>query len=288
VSSEGPEKGVSALKTWHKVAIALGAVGFAGVVVPRYLWFRRTRFPQPCERGALEAADHHELAIAHMRRGHKRLVVTAHGLLRSMNDHNMVSIARALAEHFDVIAFDFPGHGASPGVCAASFANAAQDLRRVIDHGRALGYERIGVIGYSMGAAAAILAAAEGAPVDAVVSVSCPGSLPQGVGLSGQLSTWPWRWWARLMGTRVTPRLDLGPLPVERVGQVAPIPLLIVHCGLDTLVRREGSETLFAVARPPKDYLYVPGALHAMPTASAAQIVTWLGERIPGSQSVRL
>ncbi len=269
------------LKTWHKLAIALGAVGLAGIVFPRYLWFRRARFPQPYGRGVLGAEDHPELAITHLSRGHKRLIVAAHGLLRSMSDHNMIAMAQALAEHFDVITFDFPGHGASAGVSTASFASAAQDLRRVIDHGHGLSYQRVGVIGYSMGAAAAILAAAEGAPVDAVVSVSCPGSLPRAATTKGQFATWPWRWWARLMGTRLAPKLELGPLPIERVGRVSPIPLLIVHCGLDTLVRREDSETLFAVARPPKDYLFVPSALHAMPMSFTAQIIAWLEKKMP-------
>ena len=268
------------MKAWYKAGIALGAAGFAGVVLLRCLWFKRTGLPQPCEQRTLDVAGQ-RLAIAHIRRGHRRLIVTAHGLLRSMNDHNMVSLARALGEHFDVLSFDFPGHGASSGVCTISFAEAARSLRKVIDHGRALGYERIDVVGYSMGAAAAILAAAEGAPVDAVVSVSCPGSLPQKATLGERPLGWPWRFWAKLMGTRIAPKVNLGPLPIERVGQVAPIPLLIVHCGLDTLVRREDSETLFAVARPPKDYLYVPGALHAQPNSAIPQIVAWLEKRIP-------
>jgi pimeloyl-ACP methyl ester carboxylesterase len=260
------------------VAVALGALGGAGIIFLRYVWFGRRRLPAGSVRRALTAATGSELAIAHLRNGHERAVVMAHGLLRSMSDHNMVRMAQALAERFDVLTFDFPGHGASLGEATGSFAHAAEDLRRVIDVARAEGYEQIGVIGYSLGAAAAVLASANGVPVKAVVSVSCPASKPR---RTVRVATWPWRWWARLMGTRVAPWMEVGPRPIEQVDGVAPVPLLVVHCGLDTLVSREDSETLFAVARPPKDYLYVPRALHAMPMSAMGEIIAWLERRMP-------
>ncbi len=273
------------MRGWHKVAVALGALGLASVIVPRYCWFRRRAFAEGGRFRPLVSQGFDDLAMTRFQRGHKRLVVLAHGFLMSMSDHQMVRLAEAMGERYDVLAFDFAGHGRSGGKSDASFAKAAQDLLRVLDHARTLGYERVGLVGYSMGAAAAILATAQGAPVDAVVSVSCPGVPPRASGMQRRYPTWPWRWWARLVGTRLAPTLHTGPWPVAQVDDVSPVPLLIVHHQFDMLVSREASETLFAVARPPKDYLFVPGALHAMPMSSAVRVMDWLDRKMPLSPS---
>lgn len=269
------------MKNWQRAAVLLGALGVAGVLVPRYFWFKRREFPGDFEPKALILRDRTDLALAHLKRGHERLVIIAHGLLKTMNDPGLVRLAEALGERFDVLTFDFPDHGHSGGECDLSFANAANILLRVIEHACALGYAHIGVAGYSMGAAAAIMASAQGAPVEAIVSVSSPAAPRASTTASAQRPTHAWRWRARCMGTRIAAMAYSESWPIEYVAQVSPIPLLIVHNGFDTLIRREDSEALFAVAKPPKDYLYMPRALHAWPMASVEQVITWLDERIP-------
>lgn len=274
-------RGSSALKGCHKKVLLLGGLGIASIIAPRYVWFRRRDFSDEWQLRTLAFRDHTSMSIAHSKRGHARLVIVAHGLLRAMNDRGLVRLAEALGQRFDVLAFDFPGHGHSAGVTDLSYASAATYLSRVIDYARTLGYTRIASVGYSMGAAASILAAARGAPLNAIVSVSGPAGPRPNQATGGRWATWPWRSWARLMGTRVAQEVHPESWPIEYVGEVSPIPLLIVHHGLDTLVRREDSESLFALARPPKDYLYVPGALHASPMASSAQVIAWLNKAMP-------
>ncbi|NLG50563.1 MAG: alpha/beta hydrolase [Chloroflexi bacterium] len=269
------------MSRWFRAAAVLGALGLAGIVIPRHLWFRRREFSRSHQLSLLLSQGHPALAVAHFRQGHPRLVVTAHGLMRSMNDQQMAQLVGVLAERYDVLTFDFRGHGRSEGVSALHFGQAAEDLLRVLHYAASLHYEQVAVIGYSMGAAAAIIAAAQGAPVDAVVSVSCPTPPPARGDEPLQLNTRLWRWWAWLMGTRIAPTLRIGQWPHTVIARVSPIPLLIVHDGLDTLVSRSGSERLFAAARPPKDYLHVPWALHAMPMASINAIMDWLDYHLP-------
>lgn len=266
------------MRTWHRLALSAGALTLASIAVPRLVWFRRRRLPMPpsSQERSLSLSDGSTVAMAHLRAGHDCLVITAHGLLKGMNERQMVLLAEALLEHFDVLTFDFAGHGRSSAAQELSFGQLVSTLVKIVEHARTLGYRRIGLVGYSMGAAAAIVAASERSPVDAVVSVSCPLALSNGLGTRTSVSTRSWSWWARLMGTRVAPRVRLDPYPIERVGQVSPTPLLIVHNGLDTLVRRDASEALFAVARPPKDYYCVPDGLHAWPMASVGHVTAWL------------
>jgi pimeloyl-ACP methyl ester carboxylesterase len=97
--------------------------------------------------------------------GHRRLLIMAHGFLKAMHWWPQVSMARDAARCFDVLCFDFPGHGKSGGLANISYTRAAAALRCVIDFAATLGYDAIGVVGFSMGAAAAVIAAADGAPV---------------------------------------------------------------------------------------------------------------------------
>ncbi len=269
----------------------------AGIVVPRAVWFRRTELPRTFRLIDLEGvhdAAATRLCAAHLVRTGSNsdcVVITAHGFLDSMRTPSMVQLASMLGERFDVLSFDFRGHGASGGCSNLSFQSAADDLMRIIEYARVSGYRRVGVVGYSMGAAAAILAAAQGADVDAVASVSCPVCSPAPLRRFEQLSVGPLQAWAWAMGTRVASVLRPGPWPLDEVTSVAPVPLLVVHCQFDYLVLRCHSEELYRRARPPKGYLYVPGAVHARPTPSAEYVRDWLthmlldGAQSPGALS---
>jgi pimeloyl-ACP methyl ester carboxylesterase len=202
--------------------------------------------------------------------------------MKSMRDPAQVRMDRRLLEHFDVLAFDLRGHGDSPGATDLNFATAADDLQAVLEHARSLDYARIGVIGYSYGAAAAIVAAANGAPIDAVAAVSCPAS-PTTTGarmLAHVTGSAPHRLWARIMGTRIAETLEAGPWPIHLVRRLNPTPVLVVHCAWDTLIPRRMSESLFAVANAPKQFLLAPRALHASPYTVFDEIIAWFDQQL--------
>jgi len=50
--------------------------------------------------------------------------------------------------------------------------------------------------------------------------------------------------------------------PEKYVGQIAPRPLLIMHCEFDDLVPLEEAKELYRVANEPKDLIIFPGAIH--------------------------
>jgi pimeloyl-ACP methyl ester carboxylesterase len=263
----------------HRGMVALAAVPLIGIAAPRYLWFRRGRLPSECRQNTITSKGGIPLSTTCIARGRPHAIIVAHGFLKCTRTPGILWMMQQLADRFDVHALDFAGHGESGGASAMDFAAAGQDLACLVEHVRRQGYRRVAVVGYSMGAAAAMYAAAHGVPLDAVVSVCGPVRPPESLGQRPR-STALWRWWAALMGTRLDETLRPGPWPLEYVDRVAPTPLLIVHHEMDTLIRRTDSEALYAKARPPKDYLSVPGALHAIPPASGDAVIAWLEQRL--------
>ena len=137
--------------TWHTIVTALGTLGLAGIALPRVAFFSRRQLPNGFRTKCLARREQPEIVTASLRRGHRSLVILAHGFMDSMSEPGMIGVAETLADRFDVLLFDFPGHGQSAGTARLDFAQAADSLRHVIDYGRSCGYRRIGVVGYSMG-----------------------------------------------------------------------------------------------------------------------------------------
>ena len=261
------------MKSWQRGALGLG-IAAAAVMAMRW-WFRRCRYRSDWQSQTLSASRAQPLALTHLGGGRERVIIIAHGLLKSKNDRRIHGLAQALAKEYDVIAFDFAGHGGSAGACDLDFQHRADELARVVTHAREMGYAQVGVIGCSMGAAAAIIATAQGAPVDALVTVSTP--VQPRLAAQG-IPSWPIQWVARAAGTRLAPRIGNRTWPISWVAQVAPTPLLVVHNQMDTLIAESDSRALYAVARAPKTFLRAPMALHAATTGSAPTISSWLRE----------
>ncbi|MBI2207483.1 MAG: alpha/beta fold hydrolase [Candidatus Rokubacteria bacterium] len=96
------------------------------------------------------------------------VVVLLHGY--PANKADMLAIASALHPRFATLLVDFRYFGASEGGVTTLGHREHRDLRRVIDLLARRGHARIGVFGYSLGGAVALLGAAEDARIRAVVA----------------------------------------------------------------------------------------------------------------------
>jgi pimeloyl-ACP methyl ester carboxylesterase len=181
---------------WQKTVLALGAAASALVVGPRLVWFRRRSLPEGFVRETLDGSVGHadvELAVAHYRAGHNRLILVVHGLLKSMNSPSIVATLAGLCNRLDVVALDLAGHGQSSGECVLSPPAGAAQIESLVKEARASGYRQVAILGCSFGAAAAIHAAAQGVPVDAVVAVSSPAAPLNNIMTRGRRSPGLWR-----------------------------------------------------------------------------------------------
>lgn len=198
-------------------------------------------------------------------RAEGRAVLFLHGW-RSHKEHMLKDYESWLARRYTVLAFDHPNHGESPAGPTTLGDLERVDAQAALNLLKKRGYQRIGVMGVSMGGTTAIGLAAQAKDVKSVVSegtFAVPSEASLGyfehhhflfprllaVTTAAMLSARTWR--------------QLGDASAERqIEKVAPRPILLIHGTRDSVVRPYNAERLFARARGPKELWLVPGADH--------------------------
>jgi pimeloyl-ACP methyl ester carboxylesterase len=194
-------------------------------------------------------------------------VLLLHGVGANRESMN----GRALFLHrqgFTILAPDFEGNGESFGDHVTFGARESLDAAAAMQYLRAVTPgERVGVIGVSMGGAAALLG---DHPVvaDAFVLESVYPTIRQAV--SNRLGAWlgPLGGVARLFTSAVIHRIDTETgvtesqlQPISRISAVR-APVLLITGTADRYTPLVEAESLFARARAPKSFWAVPGATH--------------------------
>lgn len=233
----------------------------------------------------LRAKDGVRIDAAHTPSGSTRLgIVFAHGFTGSWRDRTARRIVHVLSGYGGVVAFDFRGHGRSRGESTVGDLEIL-DLDAAVRHARVIGYERVAVVGFSMGAAIAVRHAGLVGGVDAVVAVSGParwyyrGTKPMRQ-VHWAIERPIGRWAARVVKrTRIT-RTGWDPVPMpphEAAALVSPTPLLIVHGDADTFFPLDHAYQLYEGAREPKQLWIEHGYGHAE-TAATPQLIRRIGK----------
>ncbi len=197
-------------------------------------------------------------------RPHAGAVVLLHGIGASRLE--MVDRARFLsAAGYSVLLIDFRAHGESAGDESTYGALESRDARAAVEFVRnALPSERVGVIGISMGGAAALLGA-EPLPVQALVLESVYPTIRDAV--RDRLRAWLGPIGPSFTGLvlhSIFPRdgvtaADLR--PIDRIGEQT-APVLVAAGTADRYTTRTESRALFEHARSPKELWEVEQAAH--------------------------
>ncbi|HYH29479.1 MAG TPA: alpha/beta fold hydrolase [Pseudonocardia sp.] len=194
-------------------------------------------------------------------------LVVAHGFTHRIRYSSTRRLLAAFAQDVPVVALDMRGHGRSGGRSTVGDREPL-DLDAAVATARALGYERVVTVGFSLGAAVALRHAAAGVHrPDAVVAVSSPARWYS-------RETAPMRrvhWLleqphGRLVARAIGVRLDGGwevvpPSPVEVVGAIA-VPLLLVHISGDRYFSAAHARALAAAAGGRAELWNEPGDGH--------------------------
>lgn len=166
----------------------------------------------------------------------------------------------------NVLLFDYRGCGESdPAPLSVGFHEQG-DLRAAIRFARErVPQARLGLIGYSMGAALAILIAATDPAIRAVIADSAYATLAGVVGAAYGRYRLPSRPFLALSdhynGWRYGYRYD-ALRPSDAIGALAPRPLLIIHGARDGVTPVAHAHELYAVAGEPKELWIAEGAHH--------------------------
>ena len=169
-----------------------------------------------------------------------------------------------------VLLFDFRNHGQSDGNLTSMGFYERFDLLGAIDYLVSRGYTRIGLMGFSMGAAIAIATAPLSEYVECVVADSAFAELPPTLAMGMVDKGFP-RWFANrfihliiALGVRRL-RCDLGEAyPVRAVRHFSDRALLLILGGRDEYIEPWQGRWLYDEATGPKEFWFVPEAKHRL------------------------
>jgi fermentation-respiration switch protein FrsA (DUF1100 family) len=179
---------------------------------------------------------------------------------------SMLRRARLFARAgYAVLLIDFQAHGQSPGKAITFGHLESRDARAAFDElqRRAPG-ERIGIVGVSMGGAAALLAEPP-LPAAALVLEQVYTTIDEALDNRLRLhlgAVGPW--FAPTLGWAASRRLDLDRAqlrPIAHIGQQR-APVFVIAGEADRHTTLAQSQALFAAAGQPKRLWIVPGATH--------------------------
>lgn len=215
--------------------VVASLLGFALVVRPPRLSIPLTpdQYGLTVEDVTVVAADGARLAGWLAWRPTAPAVILLHGYPAEKAD--LLPLAAALHPTFTVLLMDFRYFGASEGHVTTLGARERDDLRRTLELLVARGVPAIGVFGFSMGGAVALLTAAEDPRIRAVVSYAAFADLRA---LGHQLYAWLLALRYPLVELMVLwGRLFLGvdltrPTPVDAARRLT-VPVLLIHSRQD-------------------------------------------------------
>jgi len=225
--------------------------------------FLGRRFSFPADTVRLRTADNVEI-VAYHHRGHRdAAVVIAHSLGSCAHRRSLGRLADRLRPVADPLLVDLRGHGASGGVVDG---REWLDLSACAAYARDSGYGRVHLVGFSLGALAALKLVAEercAASVTAISPLGPKDTLNRAVMLYG---SWVGRVATRLHGGRLArpgqARAADFPLGQDLAPAMARTPLLVVGTERDFLFTNRDAEAVYAAAPEPKALLLLPGRRH--------------------------
>lgn len=199
-----------------------------------------------------------------------KTIVFSHGYARNRLQEDVPATDIALklkSEGYNVLMFDYRNCGESGGNLTSVGQYEKNDLIGAVDFIKKTGRpgEHIGVIGFSMGAATALLAAAEDKRIEAVVSDASFADLTNY--LTDNLPVW-----SGLPSLPFTPIiLNMMPYVLNlEPGQVSPVkavpgikaPVLFIHGSSDPAIPVDNSKELYSASSKGGTLWIVPGAVH--------------------------
>lgn len=224
-------------------------------------------FPK-AETGILYTKDNVKIAYERYRSGFDTIVIICPGFYNSKKNRWMRKTVDLILPEHDVIIFDFRGHGDSSGKFSWS-TKEHMDVNTVVDYAVAQGYKHIGIVAFSLAAAASVNAAALREDIDSMVLISCPSKFRAidfyfwELGMFYDLidnivDVWEGK------GARVTNILIAQPpKPIETITRIKHTPILFIHGGWDWVIKDRHSRKLYNVYQGYKKLVIIEKGFHA-------------------------
>ncbi len=202
-------------------------------------------------------------------------IIICHGVGANKSDFTEFAVALSKQGYF-VLLFDFRAHGESGGGRSSLGYHEQQDILAALNFLKVrqeIDPNRMGIYGFSMGGATAILTASKNHVFSAVVADSAFASLrDQARGaITGfyHLPSFPFLYLA-VLGYELYFQTGINNIsPVSAIGDLSPTAVFIIAGDGDTLIPAENGRQLFAAAGEPRELWIIPVIEHGG-TLSAA------------------
>ena len=120
----------------------------------------------------LKTLDNIKIAINHYSTNRNSVIIIAPGWFMTKDSKIFKKMSKDLFKTFDIISMDFRGTGKSGSFYTFS-AKEEQDLNCVINYAKTR-YEKIFVLGFSLGGALSIISGAKNKNINGIIAVSAP------------------------------------------------------------------------------------------------------------------
>jgi len=215
--------------------------------------------------GSLTTSDKEKISYIHFKKGHEKVVIIAHGLFNSKEALLLLQLKDSLIDSYDIIMFDFRGHGKSSGFFSFT-SKEDKDLEVILEYAKN-GYESIGLIAFSLGAAISINTLVKVDTVKSFVCVSAPTEF-------GKID---FRFWNidfendviyNINEGKIGKSLRLGPFwlnksrPIDSIEKIK-CPVLFIHGDKDWVIDYSHSHQLYDKAKSKKKIEIIPNGPHA-------------------------
>ena len=219
------------------------------------------------ESGMLCTSDNISIAYDHFKNNSDMVIIVCPGFYNSKQNRWMRKTVELLSPKYDVIIFDFRGHGKSSG----SFTWSSKeyiDVNTVVDYAKTLGYKHIGIVAFSLGASAAINAASDRDDIDSMVLIACP----------SRFNMIDFRFWEPGMFADLKDNIECGwegkgaragniflekNNAIDTIGRVKKTAILFIHGDNDWVIKDRHSRKLYDAFNGEKKLEIIKGGLHA-------------------------
>ena len=198
-------------------------------------------------------------------------LIFVHGLGSVRTGDNAMGLAaRLVSQGYNVLLFDLRAHGSSGGDKVSGGVQEQQDVLGAFDLlvGRGISSDSIGLLGFSMGAATALLAASQETAIHAVVADSPYSNASDLMARETARKTIFPRWLAsifvptaKLMADKIH-GVDVGTLVPEEAVESLSYPIFVIHGKGDTRIPFEHGVKVHQAAAPGSSIWLVPDVDH--------------------------
>lgn len=212
----------------------------------------------------IKTSDNVKIALNLYNSGQSSVIIICPGWFMTKDSKSFSDLAESLSSWHDVVVMDFRGHGKSGGFYTFT-EKEVNDLKAVVNFAKER-YEKVYLMGFSLGGALVVLHGALVGNVDKIIAVSAPSDFDKIENKMWHPNAWiptfrkfePKRW----VSVRPSPKIGKKIKPVDVVDKIN-VPTLFIAGEKDVTVYPWHTESLYEKAICEKKYILFEDCIHA-------------------------